>query len=502
MKNTISIVLIIGIVILLNLLGKDYFFRWDLTENNQYTLSDATRDILDELEDPVTIKAYFSADLPTDLVKTRVDFRDMLQEYATISRGRVDYEFISPEEDADKQAAAQAGIQPVMINVREKDQMKQQQAFMGATIEVGEQQEVIPFIQPGTAMEYALSTGIKKVSVADKPSVGLVQGHGEPAFNQLAQVYESLGILYEVETIDLATESSIADRFRAVAIIAPTDSVPADQLAKLDDYLARGGKLLLALNAVDGDLSTARGTAVSTGLENWLKEKGIQVQHNFLIDASCGQVSVQQQQGFFTFQTPVQFPFLPVITTFADHSITSGLEQVLLPFASPISWLGDSSSQFIPLAYSSSQSGTISAPTMFDVTRQWQASDFPSSALVAAAAVESTFGGSTPTQMVVIGDGDFAVGGQGQMQSADNISLLVNSIDWLSDDTGLIELRTKGVASRPIDQEYLADDAEGTRNWYKYLNFGLPILLVIFYGIFRSQQQRSIRLKRMQESYV
>ena len=84
---------------------------------------------------------------------------------------------------------------------------------------------------------------------------------------------------------------------------------------------------------------------------------------------------------------------------------------------------------------------------------------------------------------------------------ADNISLLVNSIDWLSDDTGLIELRTKGVASRPIDQEYLADDAEGTRNWYKYLNFGLPILLVVLYGIFRSQRQRTIRLKRMQERF-
>ncbi|MCB0628563.1 MAG: GldG family protein [Saprospiraceae bacterium] len=501
MKNTISILLLIGIVILLNLLGNDYFFRWDLTEDNQYTLSDATRNILRDLEDPVTIKAYFSADLPTDLVKTRNDFRDMLKEYATISRGMVDYEFISPEEDADKQAAAQAGIQPVMINVREKDQMKQQQAFMGATIEMGEQQEVIPFIQPGAAMEYALSTSIKKVSVADKPSVGLIQGHGEPGFNQLAQVYESLGILYEVETVNLASEPTIADRFRAVAIIAPTDTIPADQLAKLDDYLARGGKLLLALNAVAGDLSTAQGTAVHTGLGNWLMNKGIQLQHTFLIDASCGQVSVQQQQVFFTFQTPVQFPFIPIINTFADHPITKGLEQVLLPFASPLNWLGDSSRQFTPLAFSSSQSGTINPPTMFDVSRQWQSSDFPNSALVAAAAVEGTFGSTIPTQMVVIGDGDFAVAGQGQMQSADNISLLVNSIDWLSDDTGLIELRTKGVASRPIDQEYLADEAEGTRNWYKYLNFGLPILLVVLYGIFRSQRQRTIRLKRMQERF-
>lgn len=496
MKNTISILLIVGIVILINLLAKDFFFRWDLTENNQYTLSGATENILRELDNPVTIKAYFSKDLPADIAKTRSDFQDMLKEYATLADGMLDYQFISPEDDAQKQEAAQEGIQPVMINVREKDQAKQQQAFMGATIEVGEQKEIIPFVQPGTAMEYALSTGIKKVSVTDKPSVGLIQGHGEPGFNQLAGVYESLNILYEVETIDLTTEPTIADRFRAVAIVAPTDTIPVDQLAKLDDYLSRGGQLLVAVNTVNGDLSTAQGSALNTGLESWLLEKGIQVESKFLIDASCGSVSVQQPN--FPIPLQMQFPFLPLISTFAEHPITEGLEQLILPFASPINWLGDSSISFTPLAFSSAQAGTVSPPTFFDVSKEWLTTDFPNSGLVVAGVAEGIFSGNLPGKIVVIGDGDFASAGQ----SPDNISLLVNSIDWLSDDTGLIELRTKGVVSRPIDQEILAEDAEGKRTFYKYLNFGLPILLVIFYGLFRSQQQRNLRVKRMQERYV
>ena len=78
---------------------------------------------------------------------------------------------------------------------------------------------------------------------------------------------------------------------------------------------------------------------------------------------------------------------------------------------------------------------------------------------------------------------------------------MVNSIDWLSDDTGLIELRTKGVASRPIDSEYLGDENAGKRDMIKYLNFGLPILLVLIYAFFRNTRQRSIRMKRMQERY-
>ena len=79
----------------------------------------------------------------------------------------------------------------------------------------------------------------------------------------------------------------------------------------------------------------------------------------------------------------------------------------------------------------------------------------------------------------------------------DNASLMVNSIDWLSDDTGLIELRTKGATSRPLD-----DIEEGKRALLKYLNFLLPIFLVIIYGIFRMQRRQNLRIKRMEAGYV
>jgi len=74
-------------------------------------------------------------------------------------------------------------------------------------------------------------------------------------------------------------------------------------------------------------------------------------------------------------------------------------------------------------------------------------------------------------------------------------------VDWLGDDTGLIELRTKSVVSRPIKQEYLTEDASSKRNMIKYLNFGLPILLVILIGIFLMQRRKAIRMRRMQEEY-
>ena len=500
-KNTQSILLILGIVILVNVLAKQFFFRLDLTEDKQYTLSNATKNILKNLEDPVTVSAYFSDNLPPNIEKTRKDFQEMLVEYSNLSKGMLDYQFINPQTDEEKQEAAQNGLQPVMITIREKDQAQQQQVFMGAVIKMGEQEEVIPFVQPDLGMEYGLSTSIKKLSVVDKPAIGLIQGHGEPGLAELAQAYQSLSILYNIENIDL-TSGEIPSRFKTIALISPQDSMPMDHFAKLDAYLAQGGRMFVALNAVDGDLQTGQGIPKTTGLESWLASKGIEVEPSFLIDASCGSVSVQQRQGFFTINTPIQFPFLPIVTTFAEHPITDGLEQVMFPFASPVRYTGDSSTAFTPIVLSSSQSGIVRTPATFDIQKNWTAADFPLSNIAIAGVLEGNIAGNMPSKMVIIGDGDFGISGQqGRGQSEDNINLLVNSIDWLSDDTGLIELRTKGVATRPIKQEYLGEEADGKRAMIKYMNFGLPILLILIYGFLRIQRQRNKRMRRMQEKY-
>jgi len=101
--------------------------------------------------------------------------------------------------------------------------------------------------------------------------------------------------------------------------------------------------------------------------------------------------------------------------------------------------------------------------------------------------------------MVVFTDGDFPVNGpRGQQQQLqeDNVSLMVNSIDWLSDDTGLISLRTKGISYRPIKD---MDDSK--RTFLKWLNFLLPILLILIYGFIRFQLRRNQRVTRMEENW-
>ncbi|MCW8814287.1 MAG: hypothetical protein OQK65_12215, partial [Chlorobium sp.] len=140
-------------------------------------------------------------------------------------------------------------------------------------------------------------------------------------------------------------------------------------------------------------------------------------------------------------------------------------------------------------------------PLYFDAMKQWAASDFPLSSQPVAVIVEGKLPTTSGYKMIVFGDGDFAVNGEGQSAQQlgeDNISLMSNAIDWLSDDTGLIELRTKGITSRPLDPSL----EDSTKTLLKYLNFLLPIILVIFYGVFRFQLKRKIRNQLMTTDYV
>lgn len=501
-ERSISLVLILAIVLVVNLLSDQYFFRLDLTEDGQYTLSQATKDILQELEEPVTVTAYFSEDLPPDIAKTRKDFEDLLVEYARLSDNNLIFRFVNPNEDEEsQQKAVQAGVRPVLVNIREKDQIKQQKAFLGAVLELGEAREVIPFVEPGGALEYSLSSSIKKMAVLDKPQIAFLQGQGQPELSELSQVHDALKVLYEVESFTLTDSTAIPGRFETVALVNPADSLSEQQMNYLDEYLTQGGNLFIALNRVEGNLQRSSASSINTGLETWLKSRGLEVENALLTDAESGSITVQQQQGMFRLASQVQFPYLPIVTNFADHPVTKGLEALLFEFVSPLKYAGsDSTTTFTPLVLSSGRSGKQRVPLQFDIQKQWAAADFPLANQPVAGLLERTEENGNTSRLIVIGDADFAINGPAAEQKQlppDQVNLMVNAIDWLSDDTGLIDLRNKGVSYRPI----MAME-DSTKSLLKYLNFFAPLLLLSAYGLLRFQRNRSLRTKRMEEDYA
>lgn len=504
-KVITAILLIFTIIVLVNIIAARFYFRLDFTADRRYTLSSATENILKNIEEPVTVKAYFSENLPPRIASVKKDFRDMLVEYNSLSGGNIVYEFLNPSEtEQTEMEAQQAGVQPITITIREKDQAKQQRAYLGAVLQLGDRKEVLPVVQPGAAMEYELSTAIKKLSVIQKPKVGLLVGHGEPGLDALAELQQQLNILYEIDSLELTPGVPVPEEYKAVIVIAPQDTVPSYVFNTLDNYLAVGGGVFVALNTTKDALQEQRIAPMYTGYRGWLKSKGIIVKQNLVTDVNSASIMAQQQRGGFRINTPVQLPYLPFIRTFSDHPITKGLEEVVFQFVSEVSADPvDTTVTYTQLAATSERAGSETPPVFIDINRQWGTTDFTRSNVPVALAAEGKLAGAGTknSKLVVIGDGDFAVNGTGQQQrrqQPDNINLASNSIDWIADDTGLIELRTKGVQSRPIDEGI----DEGTKALYKYFNFIFPMLVIVIYGIMRYRINNNIRKKIMSVDYV
>jgi len=495
----IQVVIVIAIVIVANLLSNSLYLRLDFTEDKRYTLSDATEDILDELNGVVTVTAYFSENLPPQLLSNRKDFEDMLIEYEKSSGGNVVYQFINPNEDETKeQETQQKGIGPIMINVRENDRVEQMRAYMGATLQMGESTEILPLVQPGASLEYDLTTAIKKLSISEKPSVGILQGHGEESLSVLQQLQQELSVLYKVEEYRI-TDAEIPTTYRAIAMVAPKDTIPTDDFRKLTNYINNGGKLFVAYTNVQGDLQQGGlTTSPNIGLVDWLRQMKVDVGSDFVIDAQCATVTVSQQQGIYRINSQKQFPFFPNVTNFEDHPLTRGLDQLTLPFVSTVTSINaDTTIKTSNLLYTSENSGIVNAPSFIDIQKRWAESDFGMGKQSLAVAMEGL--GNGFGKLVVVGNGDFFTNENAQQPrqvAPDHINFATNAIDWLADDTGLIDLRTKGITSRPLDEV-----EDSTRNSLKYGNVFAPILLLLIYAFVRRLQNQRRRQKWMQGNF-
>ncbi len=240
------VLLIIGVIVLVNILSDRFFVRLDFTSDKRYTLSEPTKNILKSLKEPVTVTAYFSEELPSEFLQLRRDFKEELIEYSNRSKGKVLFEFINPNKDeATEQKAMQEGINPVLINVREKDQVKQQKAYLGAVVNYGDKKEVIPLIQPGTAMEYSLSTSIKKMTVDDKPKIAFLEGHKEASLSSMMQVLQSLSVLYDIEPLNLTDANLNLNKYKTLVIIDPKDTIPPEHLGSWMSFSPLGRTSIL-----------------------------------------------------------------------------------------------------------------------------------------------------------------------------------------------------------------------------------------------------------------
>ncbi len=170
----IKLLMYLIVIVLINLAGQTLKFRADLTANKVYSLSDISRKVVATLSEPLTIKVFFTKDLPPPHNATEQYLRDMLKEYALFGNKYFNYAFydVDPEgqgiagdeSGGNRQQARDYGIQPLQIQMYEKDEVKFKQAFMGLVLIHGDIIERIPAITSTAGLEYQLTTAIQKLN--------------------------------------------------------------------------------------------------------------------------------------------------------------------------------------------------------------------------------------------------------------------------------------------------------------------------------------------------
>ncbi|MDY6904346.1 MAG: Gldg family protein [Thermodesulfobacteriota bacterium] len=173
MQRYTKFIVYVVAVVLINLAGITLFFRADLTAHNKFSLSGASKDTLAEVAAPLTIKVFFTENLPAPYNATERYLHDLLEEYALYADKNFNYQFynVTPREGdmsaaiaGNQELAKDYGIYPVQVQNIEADEVKFQKAYMGMVIVYGDMTETIDPIRSTDGMEYQITTAIGKLS--------------------------------------------------------------------------------------------------------------------------------------------------------------------------------------------------------------------------------------------------------------------------------------------------------------------------------------------------
>jgi len=519
--SPVGIILIIANLVFLNMWTSKLFGRIDLTETKMYTLSDVTKDVLRDLEEPLTVKAYFTKDLPAPYNNISQFAEDHLSEMKAYGRGNFRFEFLDPgDEEQLKKEAENFKLEPVQVNEYKADKVQFKLAYMGMALIYEDRQEIIPVIQSLENLEYEILSKIKRVTSEVTPTIGFMQGHKEPTLRESMTALEAeLRKLYDLKDITLSAKPGLLDDIALLCVIGPKDDIPETDRFLIDQYIMKGGKVLFALNTIDTDISQMQANRSGLRIDQWTENYGFRLENQLVLDRKAPTLPFQTMTRYGRQITMVIYPLFPEIINFnRENMAMNSLRQVRMYFPNPIDTMltaGNEDLSLTPLLYSSVNASVQASP--FDInpltqrdmkswdqgpyalgamiqgkfSSYWKEKEIPVNEEGEPISEDPVIPGSEDNRMVIIGDANF-IQDQFLVPGLDNLTMMLNLVDWLVQDERLITIRSRDVSSRPI-----VEISDGGRKSVKYANAILPPLLVILYGLFR-MRMRSMRRRNLE----
>jgi len=525
--------LVIGILVLANIVASRLFARVDLTQDQIYTLSDASKHLVATLPDRLTVKAFISSDLPPQVQSISRYLRDTLEEYARNSGGRMVWEALDPgKDDKSKEQARRLKVFPAKLSVMEKTKVSVTESYLGVAFQYGGKVESIPFAADINTLEYQISSTIRRL-MGKRMKVGFTAGHGEPSLSHgLTAAREALKE-YDAVTVDLAQgKTPIPEDVDLLVMVGPRQPLAERALYEIDRFLMQGKSVAMF---VDGMLletpkgqfqpgqtppRVARPNVI--GIRGMLQYHGVKLAQDLIMDRQNQRVMLPAGNNQ---RVVTNYPAFPIVTSLSrDNPITRRLRGYVSIFPSsveltPEAQQGKAGIKATTLASSSAGSWRQTGLFLFDPLRPpsptKEAGPFKLAVLLQGT-FHSFFAGKpvpapgparpptekdpTPTtrgpksppttRLVVVGDSDLI---QDQFLGLNqaNLMLLLNTVDYLAEDETMIGIRGKSQTRRP-----LKDLTEGKVTLAKWINIiGLPVLFVVL-GVFRWRLRRGSRRRR------
>ena len=368
----------IALVVLVLYIGSFFRLRADLTAEKRYTLTEATRELVEGLDGEIFVKVYLSGELPADLERLSQATRDLLDEMRVHQPERIQYSFVDPNESPDQKTRNEVyddlqkqGLTYSSIRLREKGAYTERIVFPGALITYRDKTIPVQLLKTQLRspdadivnrsinnLEYELASAFRKVTAIRRPRIGFLEGHGELDALQVMDVTKALEELYDVkriridDRIDALSRKAEVMRHRVndvdALVIAKPDSVFSDRdRYVIDQFVMNGGRILWLVDAMNANLDSLRSNQFSIavphelGIHELLFSYGVRVNHDLVLDRSCAPIEIYTQP-YGNQRKLERFPwyFEPVSIPQSIHPIVANIDPVHLRFASSMDTIG------------------------------------------------------------------------------------------------------------------------------------------------------------------
>ncbi len=496
-KAIAALVLAAGAIVSANLAAARLALRFDLTEDHVYTLSPASRALVRALPDELTIKAYFSRDLPPALDGVARYTGELLEEYRLASGGKLRYEAADPADPRIEEQAGRCHIGKVAFQSKSSARFAVGAYFMGLCLWYDGKSHALTPIERETGLEYEISALIKRMS-QKRRRVAFTVGHGERDLGlDYTFVKRALDPELEVVTLDPSAgpmpgpmPGPLADDIALLIVAGPRRPFEERARREVERFLDSGRPAIFLLDGATVETDPAAGSRrvvpTTTGLEPLLGAYGFRVGNDLVFDPR--NVPGPLEHGapddapmFVNFPAFVAVRPEPALAR--QLPVTAGIDAAVFPFASSIDLVG-------PLAGSAAASGSPAAPSSGRVWalarsslaswRQTGTFSVPLSAPAAAggapagarrgssalayayqgparaSALPAPASSPRPVRLVVVGDADFASDRYMALLRtfpiyAGGAQLLLNAVSWTMEDDALVALRGNVLRARPLD---------------------------------------------------